>query len=201
MIIKNEKPLVAISYNTRTFKMLERFINNEDPTLTITCIDPAEFIAGSSDDKQYINLVTKDMAERAVISNLLDERGHDRFSYIDTSFTSPDENTTWGAGCLVYPGVMTYYGNFGKDVMIHGRCNFAEGVSVGNGTFFSGTVTVAGDVSIGDFCFISTNVLILDHVRITNDVRILPATNIRKSIKKSGTYYNPNAYKLEEIKL
>lgn len=193
---------MAISYDTRTFLMLTRFMHDADSTVEILRIDPKDFIMKSSDEYQYINLVSKDFQERKLISKLLDDRSHDRFSYIDTEYKAvKHEHSNFGPGCFIYPGVMAYFADFGKDVMVHGRCNFAEGVKVGDGCFFSGTVTVAGDSTIGSFCNISTNVLIMDHVTICDDVRILPATNVRKSITKSGTYYNPYAYKVEEINL
>ena len=202
MIVKNDKPLMAISYDTRTFLMLKRFMHDSEPDLELLRIDPKEFILTSSNEFQYINLITKDFDERKLISKLLDDRSHDRFSYIDTEYKAvKHEHSKFGPGCFIYPGVMTYFADFGKDVMVHGRCNFAEGVTVGDGCFFSGTVTVAGDSSIGSFCNISTNVLIMDHVSICDNVRILPATNVRKSITKPGTYYNPYAYKVEEINL
>lgn len=194
---------MAISYDTMTFLMLTRFIHSCDNNLEIHRLDPKKFLTDeSSNSFQYINLVTKDFQERKIISSLLDSRSHDRFSYIDTEYKAvKHEHSTFGAGCLVYPGAMTYFANFGKDVIVHGRSNFAENVTVGNGCFISGSVTVAGNSSIGNFCNISTNVLIMDHVTICDDVRILPATNIRKSITKPGTYYNPYAYKVEEVNI
>lgn len=202
MLVKNDKPLMAISYDTKTFLMLQRFIYDCDANAVLSRIDPEDFIKNPSGDFQYMNLVTKDFKARYHISNLLDAHGLDRFSYIDSQYkTVKYEYSKFGPGCFVYPGVMAYFADFGKDVIVHGRCNFAEGVTVGNGCFFSGNVTVAGDVSIGKFCNISTNVLIMDHVCICDHVKILPATNIRKSITKPGTYYNPNSYKVREINL
>ena len=77
---------MAISYDTRTFLMLTRFMHDADSTVEILRIDPKDFIMKSSDEYQYINLVSKDFQERKLISKLLDDRSHDRFSYIDTEY-------------------------------------------------------------------------------------------------------------------
>ena len=201
MIVKNDKPLMAISYETRTLKMLRLLVNRDDPSLVVNRIDPKDFLLSSSDEYQYINLVTIDFAERKLISKILDDRNHDRFSFIDTDFRGRIyEECNFGPGCLIFPGAMFYYADIGKDVIIHGRVSCAEGTKIGDGCFLSGMATIAGDVTIGDFCFISTNVLIMDHVSICDDVRILPATNVRKSISSPGTYWNPYSYKVEKMR-
>jgi len=202
MIIKNSKPLAAISYETATFKVLSNYIHYEDPSLSITRINPSDFISSSSQDYQYINLITKDFVERKLVSSLLDERNHDRFSYLHNS-TAPGttyNNCSIGPGSFLYQGSGWYNLTTGKDCIIHGGCAFAENVSIGNGSFLSGFVLVGGNVKIGNFCFISTDVLIMDNVTICDDTKIGPRSAVRKSITSPGVYVNPYALKIKKIK-
>lgn len=202
MIIKNSKPLAAISYETVTFKMLCDYIHSEDPSLSVIRINPSDFISSSSQDYQYINLITKDFVERKLVSSLLDERNHDRFSFLHNS---PHGGTTYnncsiGPGSFIYQGSGWYNLTMGKDCIMHGACAFAENVSMGNGNFLSGFVIAGGNVKIGNFCFISTNVLIMDNVTICDDVTLGPRSTIRKNITSPGVYVNPYALKIKKIR-
>lgn len=199
MLIKNEKPLCAISYDTKTFTMLTRLVNKDDKSLVIKRIEPKEFIKEHSNEYQYINLVIKDVDERKLISSVLDANNCDRFSYINTNL-SVHEFTKFGPGCFVYPGVMTYEATIGKDNILHGRVSLAEDVVIGNGCFFSGVVSIAGSTTIGDYCFISTSVTVMDNLKIANDVRLLPGMVIKKSIQEPGTYYNPSVFEIKKLK-
>lgn len=199
MLLKNDKPLAAISYDTRTYAMLCELVSRDDPDIAVLRIDPNDFEKSPDPTYQYVNLVNKDWEQRKRISKILDEKQLDRFSYISQDIASHN-NTTFGNGCVIFAGLGTYYGTIGNDVMMHGRVSLAEGVSVGNGCFFSGLVTVAGDSHIGDFCYIGTSVVILDHVKICSDVKLLPGTSVKKDITEPGKYYNPFFYRIEKMR-
>ena len=208
MLIKNDKPLAAISYDTQTFSVLKSFARLEGD-IDIVRIEPSDFFNNPTSDYQYMNLVIKDFDERKRISQALDQHNLDRFSYINQEYgvdkrnnqlaTLVYKNINFGAGCLVYPGVWGYSGTIGKDVIIHGMTKFAENVVIGQGSFLSGSITIAGSCTIGNYCFLGNNLFMIDHVSICDDVRLLPGTNLRKSIKEPGTYYNPNTYRVEQI--
>lgn len=205
MIIKNnDKPLCAISYDTKTFIILNNFIK-EETGVELHRIDPKEFIAAPTNDYQYINLVIKDFEERKQVSNILDTLNLDRFTYINTDFARHTKlnvalnSISIGLGCMLYPGVWLYSGKIGQDVIMHSWTKLAENVEIGDGCFLSGDVTIAGDCKIGNFCYIGTDVLFFDHVNIPDNTKLLPGLIVRKTIKESGTYFNPYMYKLEKL--
>ena len=206
MLIKNSKPLAAISYDTQTFALLTEFIKNEGDD-HVTRIEPTQFKQDLDPNYQYINLVLKDWEERKEISSLLDQHELDRFTYLNTDYAAiptsisvvNNSKMSIGPGCFLYPGVMAYSGSIDKDVIIHGRVALAENIHIGTGTFMSGACVIAGNCDIGSWCYIGTSVLILDHVTVASDTKILPGTAVKKSIKKSGTYYNPHFYKIQKL--
>jgi acetyltransferase-like isoleucine patch superfamily enzyme len=204
MLIKNHKPLCAISYDTATYSMLEQFLMLDNPETVLHRIEPAQFKIDLSNEFQYINLVLKDFDERETISKLLDTNNLDRFSYVAKSYAHPmligqGAKVEVGAGCLIYPHVLGYSGRIGNDVIIHSTTRLAENFSIGNGCFLSGSIVIAGDCKIGDFCYIGPNVLLIDHIKICDHVKLLPGVAVRKSIEQPGVYYNPYTFELKKI--
>ena len=204
MLIKNDKPLAAISYDTQTFDFLTKFVAQES-TEPVIRISPEQFFASPSSEYQYINLVVKDFTERQLISKNLTELSLDRWTYIGNDVGHPahtisqNKNLSIGLGCLIYPAVWAYSGHIGQDVIIHSMTRAAENVHIGDGSFLSGSITLAGSCKIGNRCFLGNNLFFMDGVSICDDVKLLPGTNLRKSITAPGTYYNPTAFKIENI--
>jgi UDP-3-O-[3-hydroxymyristoyl] glucosamine N-acyltransferase len=201
MLIKNHKTLMAISYDTQTYGQLRKFIQ-ADEGIDLARIAPEDFFKNPTTDYQYINLVVKDFDQRKKVSAILDQENLDRFTYIGEDSTASRfhvNNLTVGKGCMLFPGVWIYTGSIGNDVIVHGLVKMAENVHVGNGCFFSGSITIAGGCTIGDWCFLGNNLFFMDHVSICDNVKLLPGTNLRKSITEPGTYYNPYTYKIEKI--
>ena len=200
----SDKPLAVISYETQTLFFLRTFLSQESDE-TVTRIDPEKFLLDPSDQYQYINLVVKDFDLRKRISQTLDQHQLGRWTFIGEDAkeirhtTEKNEHLSIGDGCFIYPAVWVYSGAIGNDVIIHGMVRIAENVKIGNGTFISGSVTIAGSCNIGSWCFIGNNIFFIDSVDICDDVKLLPGTNIRKSITSPGVYYNPYTYKIEKI--
>lgn len=201
MLIKNHKPLAAVSYDTQTYGQLKKFIKLETD-IDLARFDPGEFLQNPDTDYQYINLVVKDFDQRKAVSAVLDQHNLDRFTYIGEDSTASRfrvNDITVGKGCMLFPGVWMYTGSIGNDVIMHAMVKLAENVQVGNGCFFSGSITIAGGCTIGDWCFLGNNLFFIDGVQLCNDVKLLPGTSLRKNISESGTYYNPYTYKIEKI--
>lgn len=201
MLIKNDKPLMAISYDTQTYGQLRKFIKLET-NIDLARVEPVEFLENPDPAYQYINLVIKDFDQRKEVSAVLDQYDLDRFTYIGEDTTASRfsvKDFKVGQGCMLFPGVWIYTGSIGNDVIMHGLVKMAENVHVGNGCFFSGSITIAGGCTIGDWCFLGNNLFFIDGVKICNNVKLLPGTNIRKNITEPGTYYNPYTYKVEKI--
>lgn len=201
MLIKNHKPLAAVSYDTQTYGQLKKFIKLETD-IDLTRIDPGEFLQNPDPDYQYINLVVKDFDQRKAVSAVLDQHNLDRFTYIGEDSTVSRfrvNDITVGKGCMLFPAVWMYTGSIGNDVIMHAMVKLAENVQVGNGCFFSGSITIAGGCTIGDWCFLGNNLFFIDGVQLCDDVKLLPGTSLRKSITQPGTYYNPHTFKIEKI--
>lgn len=201
MLIKNDKPLMAISYDTQTYGQLRKFINAESD-IDLLRVDPNDFLKNPDSNYQYINLVVKDFDQRKQVSAVLDQFALDRFTYIGEDSTANRfhvKDITVGKGCMLFPGVWMYTGTIGNDVIMHALVKMAENVQVGNGCFFSGSITIAGGCTIGNWCFLGNNLFFIDGIQICDNVKLLPGTNLRKSITTEGTYYNPNAFKVEKI--
>lgn len=76
-------------------------------------------------------------------------------------------------------------------IVNHGGC-------VKKHTFFSTGVVTAGNVTIGERCFVGVGVTISDGVTICDDVWLSPGSVVIKNIKKPGHYLSP-ATKLVNI--
>lgn len=203
MLIKNDKPLMAVSYDTQTYGQLQKFIQ-VDEGFNLTRIEPDEFLTNPDPAYQYINLVVKDFEQRKRVSATLDRLELDRFTYIGNELGAARfhfDNIAVGKGCMIFPGVWAYSGAIGNDVIVHSMTKLAENVRVGNGCFLSGSITIAGGCTVGDWCFLGNNLFFIDGIQVCDNVKLLPGTNLRKSIKDEGTYYNPNTYKVERIML
>lgn len=66
-------------------------------------------------------------------------------------------------------------------------------------TFFSTRVTTAGNVTIGERCFVGVGVVISDGITVCDDVWLSPGSIVVSDIKKSGQYLSAAA-KLFKIK-
>jgi NDP-sugar pyrophosphorylase family protein len=201
---KSNKPLAVVSFDSQTFFMLTEFLKLETNE-SVVRIEAEDFLKFPSDQYQYINLVVKDFELRKKISQKLDECNLQRWTFVSDDIRQSSitvdrrKKLTIGDGCFIYPGVWAYSGSIGNDVIIHSMVKIAENVSIGNGCFFSGGITIAGNCSIGEWCYLGNNLFFIDNVSICDNVRLLPGTNLRKSINQPGTYYNPHTYKIESV--
>lgn len=195
--------MAVISYDTQAWALIQKFVASEGiDNKVIIRVDPKDFLANPQACYQYINLVVLDWEERFRISQTLDQHNLDRWTYIGEPSTYQffqNLSLTVGPGCVLFPAVWAYQGSIGKDTIVHSLVRIAENVSIGNGCYISGSVTIAGSCTIGDRCYLGNNLFMIDHVNLCDDVRLLPGTNLRKSVTVSGTYYNPNTYRIEKL--
>lgn len=73
-----------------------------------------------------------------------------------------------------------------KSIVNHGAC-------VKKHTFFSTRVTTAGNVIIGERCFVGVGVVVSDGVNICDDVWLSPGSIVVSDIKKPGQYLSAAA--------
>lgn len=192
MRILYKRPLVAISYDTATFRDLEYWLKTLYQ-VNLSRLDPSN-LHDLSGNNQYVNLITKDFSLREQITKKLDDEGLDRFSFIHPK-ASVDIDLS-GSGVFIYPNVSVYPNSLvGKDVIIHGNSLIAHYVSIGKGTYISGGVTIGGSSKIGNFCFIGLCSSISDNVQIVSHVLLGANSKVKKNIQVSGTYACPTLIK------
>ena len=183
--LNNNKPCVAISYNTVTYADLTYYMSKEN--VDLIRIAPEDFIQNSTNEYQYINLVVNNIELRETITNALDNNNLDRFSFVHPSATVDVDIAS--AGIMIYPQVTLYpNARIGNDVIIHANTQIAHFSELGKGTYVSGSVTIGGNTKIGNYCSIGISATIVDKLTISSYVKIGPATLIRKNIISPGTY-------------
>lgn len=189
IISTNAKPYAAISYDTVTYNDLLHYSQCE-----ILLISPEEFLNNSSDEYQYINLITLDLALRKQISTMLDQKKLQRFSYIHES--SLNSASIIGQGVFVYPGCVVYPNVcINDDVLMHAGCVLGHKVKIDKGTILGIGVSVSGSSIVGKFCFLGIKACLIDHVTVCDDVVIGAQGLVLKNIESSGTYVgNPVKY-------
>lgn len=177
----------AVSYESNTFRDLQFFL--AESKVCLQRIDPESFLSGQRmiGACNYINLLTKDMDGRQQICEIFDTDNLDRFSFVhDTSTIS---GARIGLGSFVYPLVSIYpNARTGPDVVIHSQSLLAHAVEVGQGSIFSGAVTVGGSTKIGDYCVFGLAATVYDRIHITSHCHFGARTVIRKNLDVSGKY-------------
>ena len=115
-----------------------------------------------------------------------------------TAYVHP--TATLGEGVQLSDGV--YIGQHAiveDNVLITLRSIVNHGCLVKKHTFFSTRVTTAGNVTIGERCFVGVGTVISDGICICDDVWLSPGSIVVSDIKKSGQYMSA-ASRLVNIK-
>lgn len=109
-----------------------------------------------------------------------------------TCFVHP--TTRLGEGILLSDGTFIHKDSILEDnVMITLRSIVNHGCRVKKHTFFSTGVTTAGNVTVGERCFVGVGVTISDGITICDDVWLSPGSIVVKNIKKPGHYISQAA--------
>lgn len=193
--------LCAVSFETVTYRDLECFLLDHNPHNHRLCrIDPVQFVAGKRNQSgYYINLVTRDMLLRQQISEVFDQDGLDRFSFIHERVYA--HSASIGPGCLVYPMVSVYNGaTLEKDIIVHSMTMLAHDCYIGAGSYISPGVNISGSAKIGKFCQFGLACVVSDGVDIPNQTTIGMAAVVRESIKDSGVYITKANSRLDRLK-
>lgn len=105
----------------------------------------------------------------------------------------------FGEGILVSDDTYISYDAIIEDnVAITLRSIVNHGCHIKKHTFFSTGVTTAGNVTVGERCFVGVGVTISDGVSICDDVWLSPGSIVVKNLKKPG-HYMSQAAKLYNI--
>lgn len=200
LIYDVSKSCVAVSYDTATFNDLKFYLSHYH-NVNLLRVEPDVFFTTVLTDQQYINLVIKDFDLRRSISEFLDNKRLDRFSFIHP--TAVVDGATIEPGSFFYP-LSTCYpsAKIGNDVIVHAYGVVAHCCNIGQGTILSGKVVVAGSSTIGKFCSLGVSSTIYDNVSICDCVTVSAGAIIRKAISKPGTYFTKsNVKKLRDINI
>jgi acetyltransferase-like isoleucine patch superfamily enzyme len=197
MLIHNQLPLVAISYDSSTFDDLKFYIGHYHG-LDLGRIEPACFLNNPDSQFAYINLVSQDWPLRQQISCVLDDR-LERFSFIHPDSESP--GTQIGQGVFIYSKVSLYPSAvIGNDVIIHSLSAVPHKTTIGNGTYISGKVVIGGKTQIGSWCYLGLDSTIFDCIQIGDHVKIGACSVIKKSLTEAGTWSTSYKKKLVNLK-
>lgn len=190
-----------MSFDTVTYRDLGHFLTDNNPCgYKLSRLDPYEFLQSDQhSDGHYINLITREMQLRQLVTEKLDVTDLDRFSLVhDQSYTS---GANIGAGCMIYPMVSMYTNTtLVKDNIVHSLTMIAHDCVIGAGSYVSAGVNIGGTTKIGNFCQIGIGAVIFDKINITDHVIIGADTLVCKSIVESGVYINKSKSDLDKIK-
>jgi acetyltransferase-like isoleucine patch superfamily enzyme len=194
MILHNSnKQYFAICYDTATFNALKYYMSVDGATLDR--ISPDELIQNPLTDKQYINLVVKDLDLRKQITGILDKHNLDRFSYVHPS--SDITNVSVGRGVFIHPNCTLYItAKILDDVIIHGNTAIAYNSTIGKGTVISVSVSIAGSTIIGDYCYIGIASTINDNITVGNNIFVGSHSLVARDLTIPGKYFGAPVKKL-----
>lgn len=184
--ITGSGPYCAVSYDSSTFADLLFYMS--EMGLHLDRQDPDDFLqVRPTSTTQYINLVTK-FPLRHKICQHLDNNSLNRFSFFG-SYIPKLENIN--NGVFIYPGVNVYpSAKIQPDVIIHSGSSIAHKATIGQGTYISGHVVIAGNTAVGKYCWIGLDVSILDKIYIADHVTINSRALVIKNIENQHTIYS-----------
>lgn len=199
MIISSSRNLVAVSFDTATYRVLSYFVK-EHHDYVLHRIDPLEFLSTKNfANVSFINLIIKDIDLRKKITFFIDDNNLERFTLIHNDSYANHANI--GPGCLICPLVTVYpTAILQKDIIVHSNSTIAEQCHIGTGSFISGGVTIAGSAIIGDYCQINMGSIFYDKISVISDTVIGAGSVIQKDITISGTYTSLIKNNLQQIK-
>ena len=196
MLVHNQLPLSAISYDSSTFDDLKFYIRHYHG-LDLHRTDPESFLSNPNSQFAYINLINQDWALRQQISSVLDEH-LERFSFVHPDSESP--GTQIGQGVFIYPKVSLYPSAvIDNDVIIHSISVVPHKTTIGNGTYISLKVVIGGSTQIGSWCYLGMDSTIFNGIKIGDHVKIGACSIIKKNITKAGTW--STSYKKKLVNL
>ncbi len=79
----------------------------------------------------------------------------------------------------------------GDDVIIDNLVQIAHNVQIGKGCAIAACTGIAGSTKIGNYCMLGGSVTVNGHIEICDNVQVVGATSIYRSIDKPGVYASP----------
>lgn len=100
-----------------------------------------------------------------------------------------DPSCQLGEGLFILPGCVLDYNVVLEDnVLLNTSCSISHDSKVGQHSFLSPRIAIAGFVKIGTCCNIGINTTIIDNIQIADNVQTGGGTVVIKNLEKSGLY-------------
>lgn len=114
-------------------------------------------------------------------------------NYSFYSFIHPnsyvDKTAKIGQGVIIGPGVVIEQEAIIEDnAFIYNSVSIAHNSKIGKHSFLTPNVAIAGFVSIGYCCNIGVNTIVIDNIKITDNVQTGAGTVVIKNIEQNGLY-------------
>lgn len=141
----------------------------------------------------------KDPSLRIKLYNRICEVGG-KLATLVASTAYVSQHAILGAGTVVMHHAFVNAGAIvGDNVIINTLCNIEHGVHIGNQCHVSTGAMINGDCQLGKNCFIGSQSVLSNGIRICDDVVIGAGSFVRKSIVKPGIYSgNPATLKIKK---
>lgn len=118
------------------------------------------------------------------------------FATIIHSTSWIDKSATIEPGCVIYPGCIVEQNVVLKcNTIFNISCSIAHDSIIGSHSFLSPRVAIAGFVKTDECCILGINSIVIDNIRICQNVQLGAGTVIISDINKKGLYVgNPHRF-------
>jgi sugar O-acyltransferase (sialic acid O-acetyltransferase NeuD family) len=102
-----------------------------------------------------------------------------------------------GEGCFILPGcVLDNNVRLGNNVLVNVGSAIAHDTIIGNHSFLSPRVAIAGFVQIGECCNLGINATIIDNIKIVDNVQVGGGAVVIKDLTEGGVYVGTPARRI-----
>lgn len=109
-----------------------------------------------------------------------------------------DRSASIGAGCVILPGcVLDANTKLGNNVLLNTAVTIAHDSTVGNHSFLSPRVAMAGFINVGQCCNIGINTTIIDNIQIHDFIQTGGGAVVTKNLTEPGLYVGVPAKKIK----
>ncbi|MCB9257633.1 MAG: acetyltransferase [Chitinophagales bacterium] len=119
-------------------------------------------------------------------------------SFVHSS-TFLDSSSRLGKGSFIYPGCnIDMYTTIGDNVLMYNDCVLAHNSILGSHSVLSPSVKIAGFVEVGKRVNFGIGTVIIDNLKVADDVRTGASATIVSDIDKPGLYFGCPAKFIKE---
>ena len=180
------------TYEVVAFCADKKFISeNSILGVPIVSYEDVEKIYPPEQYKMLVAIGYSVMRDRKIMFDKAKGKGYELINYIHPSvknYYKLGENNIILAGSVIEPFV-----EIGDNNIIWSMTLLGHHCKLGNHNYISAQCLIAGDVTVGDLCFIGNDVNMINSLTIANESYLVAGSNIRKSTKEFGMYIGGSA--------